>query len=338
MLTTIAILMLALSGFTLSWSSSPSRIENTGSAEVSVIISEDDLLKVSSDSGFIVSYEISATIDGENFIRQSNSLTNTTFPVSEVLSYNSLVEGQHVVTVTLTDLESGSANINEIELTIDAVDFDLWSSSGLRITPSDMIRSSTLVKLLWSVYLPLPQSDLEVNPQAAYALLNEDAEVVLEGWLTGESVESGIVSYKKDISKPLIVQYSYENDDATEKMGDLLLIDPMLLGKTTKNPFKLEDREYPVDYSYPNSTTYMATINIPDGYTIDNVPKPRRIYMPNKSASFVYSIQQSNNKIIVISRFIVKKTTFLPEEYQYLKEFYNQIIDTQDKKIVLKKI
>ncbi len=192
--------MLALSGFTLSWSSSPSRIENTGSAEVTVNISEDELLQVSSDSGFTVSYEISATIDGENFIRQSNTLTNSTFPVCEMLSYNSLVEGQHVVTVTLTDLESGAASSKEIEFTVDAVNSDLWSSSGLRVTPDDIVRSSTIVKLLWSVYLPLPQSDLEVNPRAAYALLNEDAEVVLEGWLTGELVESGMVSYKKDIS------------------------------------------------------------------------------------------------------------------------------------------
>ena len=192
--------MLALSGFTLSWSSSPSRIENTGSAEVTVNISEGELLQVSSDSGFTVSYELSATIDGENFIRQSNTLTNITFPVCEVLSYNSLVEGQHIVTVTLTDLESGAANSEEIEFIVDAVNSNLWSSSGLRITPDGIVRSSIIVKLLWSVYLPLPQSDLEVNPRAAYALLNEDAEVVLEGWLTGESTESGIVSYNKNIS------------------------------------------------------------------------------------------------------------------------------------------
>lgn len=199
MLTTVAFLVLALSGFTLSWSSSPSRIENTGSAEVSVTISEDDLLQVSSDSGFIVSYEISATIDGENFVRQSNTLTNNTFPVYEVLSYNSLVEGEHIVTVTLTDLESGGSNSKEIELIIDAVNSDLWSSSGLRISPNGIVRSSSIVELLWSVYLPLPQSDLEVNPRAAYALLDKDAEVVLEGWLTGELVEPGIVSYNKDI-------------------------------------------------------------------------------------------------------------------------------------------
>ena len=163
------------------------------------MISDEELLEVSSDSGFTVSYEVSATIDGENFIRQSNTLTNSTFPICEVLSYTSLEGGQHIVTVTLTDLESGSASSKEIELTIDAVNSDLWSSSGLRITPGDMVRASIPVKLLWSVYLPQTQLD-DVNLTAAYALLNSDAEVVLEGWLSGEFTESGVVSYSNDIS------------------------------------------------------------------------------------------------------------------------------------------
>ena len=57
--------------------------------------------------------------------------------------------------------------------------------------------------------MPLPQSHLEVNPQAAYALLNEDAEVVLEGWLTGEYIETGIVSFEKDISISAIQKGRY---------------------------------------------------------------------------------------------------------------------------------
>ncbi|MDA3891445.1 MAG: DUF3857 domain-containing protein [Salinivirgaceae bacterium] len=145
------------------------------------------------------------------------------------------------------------------------------------------------------------------------------------------------ITNKKDIKKPITLTYTFESENGFENMGDILLIDPMILAKNTENPFKLEKRDYPVDFSYPYNTVYMASITIPAGYTVDNLPKPKRIAMPNNNASFFYSIQNSGNSIIVVSKFNISKITFLPEEYLSLKEFYNQMIETQSEKIVLKK-
>ncbi|MCD4706513.1 MAG: GWxTD domain-containing protein [Candidatus Sabulitectum sp.] len=187
---------LALTGFSLSWSSLPAQSGNTGSAEVTALISEEDLLAVSSDEGSMVFYEITATIDGEGFLRQSGRITDGSFPISEVLAYNSLEPGGHIVSVTLKDLESGAVGRREVEIFIDASNGTLWSSGGVRISPDCPVRAFGYVSLSWNVYVPAG----EEIPQGAYALFDRATDVVREGWLTSEESDEGVVYYYADVS------------------------------------------------------------------------------------------------------------------------------------------
>jgi len=150
--------------------------------------------------------------------------------------------------------------------------------------------------------------------------------------------ETDSITDKQNSAKPLTINYRFESDDYIDKAGDLLFINPIIINRLEINPFKLEKREYPVDYSFPQSTTYMTTITIPEGYKIENLPENKKILLPEKNASFLYSIQLTGNGITVISKFDINKVTFLPEEYLDLKEFYNQVIDAMSKQIILKKI
>lgn len=190
--------MLALTGFSLSWSSMPSQSGEPGSVEVTVLIVEDDLLAVSQSYGSEVSYEITATIDGEGFLRRTGTSTDNSFPISEVLFYNSLESGSHIVTVSLKDLESGAVSHGEVEIFIDSSMWTLWSSGGVRISPEGSVRASGYVSLFWSVYIP----DEEEIPVGAYALLDRSTDVLTEGWLTCEKSDEneGVIYYSADVS------------------------------------------------------------------------------------------------------------------------------------------
>lgn len=191
--------MLALTSFSLSWSSCPSRCTGTGSTEVTVLINEEDLIAVSTVAGgSLVSYEITATIDGEGFLRKGSRITDGSFPISEVLAYDLLESGGHIVSVTLTDLESGAILSSEVEIFIDAANGTLWSSGGVRITPDGHVRASGYLSLSWNVYIP--ENEEEYVPPVAYALLDRSTDVVREGWLTGEAREDGVISYSADVS------------------------------------------------------------------------------------------------------------------------------------------
>ena len=198
-MTTAAIItLLALTGFNLSWSSFPSRSGSSGSVEMTVLIEDDDLIAVSSDGEQIVSYEITSTIDGGDFLRRGSRLADSCFPISEVLFYDLLETGEHSVSVTLTDLESGSVQSSEMIIFIDAADSDLWSSGGIRVIPGGVLRAAGYTSLSWNVYIP---EDEDQNiPVAAYALLDRSTDVVREGWLEGEFRDDGVLLYTADVS------------------------------------------------------------------------------------------------------------------------------------------
>lgn len=191
-MTSVCLLAIAsLFGFSLSWSSSPAQTGNTGSASVTVLLEESDLLAVNNGDGFRISYEITATIDGGSFVRRGTRDVIGSFPISEVLEYSSLEPGGHMVSITLTDLESGAVSRREEEIFIDSRDGESWTAGAIRIDPDSPVRASGYLALSWNVYIP---EDSEV-PRAAFALLDNSMEVVREGWLESELVETGVVKY-----------------------------------------------------------------------------------------------------------------------------------------------
>jgi hypothetical protein len=123
-----------------------------------------------------------------------------------------------------------------------------------------------------------------------------------------------------------------------EKAGDLCFFEPMFMDAWKKNPFKIENREYPVEFEYPITDMQSITISIPDGFTIEELPKPAIVKLDDGSVKFMYSITQLGNKLQIISILSINKVFFLPEQYPFLKQLIDMVVDKHKEQIVLKKI
>jgi len=130
-------------------------------------------------------------------------------------------------------------------------------------------------------------------------------------------------------------QISIEYDFAGEKN---IKINPFFIDKRTENPFKLNERTFPVDFGYPRSNTYILSLNIPKGYVVKKLPESKSIGLPNKGGRIVFNVKQSGNIINVYFKKIIRNKEYTSGEYFYLKEFYNQLIKMQDSFIELEKI
>ena len=119
--------------------------------------------------------------------------------------------------------------------------------------------------------------------------------------------------------------------------ANALYLNPLLMYRIDENPFKLENREYPVDYSSTFERIYMCRITIPAGYKIDELPQPKLLALPGNAGRYTYSVTQVGNLINVVSNFQINKSIFTQEEYPGLREFYNQVVAKQAEEIVLKK-
>ncbi|MFM7852955.1 MAG: hypothetical protein ACKO96_13820 [Flammeovirgaceae bacterium] len=81
----------------------------------------------------------------------------------------------------------------------------------------------------------------------------------------------------------------------------------------------------------------MAKIQIPEGYVLEELPKPKVMLLPENGGKFVYSASNQGNVINFVSQFIINKSVFAVEEYPTLREFYNLVVAKQAELIVLKK-
>jgi hypothetical protein len=120
--------------------------------------------------------------------------------------------------------------------------------------------------------------------------------------------------------------------------NDLVYLSPFLWGGYKSNPFSAAERRYPVEMSYPINESYYFNFDIPEGYTVDEMPKSLRASYNVKDGSFEYLIQRTDNAIQLKSTLVLKKAIFDPEDYASLRDFFALVVKKQAEQIVFKKI
>lgn len=125
--------------------------------------------------------------------------------------------------------------------------------------------------------------------------------------------------------------------DGGQVAGNIIYLNPILVDRTEENPFKLEKREYPVDFGAPFDEVFVAKITVPAGYVIDEMPKAKIMALPEGGGKYTYNVTANGNVINVVSQLSISKPKFDPEQYMFVREFYTQIVAKQAEQIVLKK-
>lgn len=177
------------------------------------------------------------------------------------------------------------------------------------------------------------------NVRSEYQQMGE--KEYIKNFLEEKNLESTSSKFEnlEDITQP----FKHKLDDVTlqnqaTSSGNLIYINPLGEEAIKENPFKLEERIYPVDFGKPIEKSYIGKISIPDGYAVDEVPQTKIFLLPNGGGKYTFSITVTNNVISVVSILQVNKTLFTQMEYPVLREFYNQVVAKQAEQIVLKKI
>ncbi|NDP25945.1 MAG: DUF3857 domain-containing protein [Flavobacterium sp.] len=170
----------------------------------------------------------------------------------------------------------------------------------------------------------------EVNQQNYLEKVEDD--------LPGMQISEYNVEKSKDLSKPIVENFTITADNQVEIIGDKIYLDPLLFFTPTKNPFVLENRELPICFGYPTQFKYNLNIAIPEGYVVEILPKPLNLMTGENVGLFTFNISTTNNMIQVVVNKEIKSVVVSAAFYDTLKFFYKQMIDKLNEKIVLKKI
>jgi transglutaminase-like putative cysteine protease len=139
------------------------------------------------------------------------------------------------------------------------------------------------------------------------------------------------------LDKPVGETYEVEMSPSIAGGKDNIRFSPFILDQLKTNPFKLAQRDFPVDWGMPRENRYIVTIHLPAQYTIENPPQPLSISLPNQGGSFITEYQSDSNVITFSYVTKINKSVYSAEEYPYLKELYNKIILAEKNEIVFKK-
>ncbi len=119
---------------------------------------------------------------------------------------------------------------------------------------------------------------------------------------------------------------------------DIIYFNPLFGEAYKSNPFTAATRNYPVEMPYKTKEIITVTMEIPKGYTIDEMPKSTRMNYNEGEAQFEYIMTKDATNIYLKCILGVNRAIFLPEDYESLREFYGQIVKKQSEQIVFKKI
>ena len=128
------------------------------------------------------------------------------------------------------------------------------------------------------------------------------------------------------------------DEDLVEQINGKIYIEPLLFFSTHTNPFKLEDRKFPVDFATPWKDKNTVSIKIPEGYKVETLPEPLAIGLPENLGVFKFQTSTAGNKINTICIIQFNSAIIAPQYYTVLKDFYGQMVKKQSEKIVLVKM
>ena len=151
-------------------------------------------------------------------------------------------------------------------------------------------------------------------------------------------IENLTVNGMDSLTENLYLSYDIIRDHFGDVNSNMVYFSPVFDPFFKENPFKLEKREFPVEFNYPYQIQQVYNISIPDEYQIEEIPKTIIVRLPDNSGKFYFQVTQMNKLLHVSTLLSLSKSMFLPKEYGQLKQFFQMIIDKQNELVVLKSI
>lgn len=146
-----------------------------------------------------------------------------------------------------------------------------------------------------------------------------DHKVLSEGKTSYEFEEEFEIVYESDIT------------------ANNIYLNPFLFKFFTENPFKLQERTYPIDFGYKDAYLYMLKLEIGDAYEILETPEDCVLKLPNNTGSLTFTTTVNENSVLLYFKFNFTQSYYEPQYYDSLKTFFGKIVDVQKNSLILLK-
>lgn len=159
----------------------------------------------------------------------------------------------------------------------------------------------------------------------------------VENKFAGLSIDKFNVYDADSTNKPIKEEFSITLKNAVTKANNQLFVNPLLLDKYEENPFKVENRLYPVDFTTSKEQVQVYNLEIPTGYSVEKLPENIKMTLPENSGSFLMQSSVTENNVQVLFKLLINKPVFYQQEYPGLRTFFDELVKKQSEMIIIKK-
>jgi len=164
-------------------------------------------------------------------------------------------------------------------------------------------------------------------------------ESFLAGFLPGFNLQTVEVENLEEYDKNLIVRYQFVAQSYAKTAGDLLLLRPRVLGQKgddlLERQKKGKERQYPVEFEAATLQSDVFEIELPSGYTVDELPPP--VELDTDFVAYKSRIEVNGGVLRYQREYMVKDVRVPTERLEELKKFYRQVAADERSSVVLKR-
>ncbi|PKD15793.1 hypothetical protein APR41_10900 [Salegentibacter salinarum] len=145
------------------------------------------------------------------------------------------------------------------------------------------------------------------------------------------------ISNENAIGQDIKQSYNFELRDAMEVINEKIYLRPMVFTALDENPFKGEERNYPIIFDFPSSETKVINFLIPDGYEVESLPESAIVKLKDGDGIFKFIVNFGGKFLRIESSLELNNIVYTSLDYEGLKNFYGHMVNKHSEAIVLSK-
>ncbi len=179
-------------------------------------------------------------------------------------------------------------------------------------------------------------SDRDTGTYAMFAkeIYDENADKYKKQYKENYSIDFTDIDSKVIENGDFESTMKFSSENLIDKVGKKIIINPMLFLNKNSNEFdQTEERKYMIDFTTPFTRVKKIVLEIPEGYTIEEMPKNKKIVTEDKEIEYSYMAEKKGNTLEVVSTTKVLSPNYPKEYYPAFKQIWG-VASKQENQVI----
>jgi hypothetical protein len=148
-------------------------------------------------------------------------------------------------------------------------------------------------------------------------------------------VDSISVKNQNNASEPFLQEVQFSGN--MQFSGGYYFLPLSVFSQLGKNPFTGTNRLTGINFNYPKKYVISASYVLTDDFMVDELPKNKKMMLPDSGIVFMRITQKENNTISFKIILDINEHAYEADAYPMIKDFFKNLYAILDERVVLKK-